>query len=114
MLTARQYLARYGHSHRHPTNQMIHLVCVPIIVLATLGLLWSVKLGWSLPVIGPVNLAIVLAAPVLFFYARLGWRSLIIALTLGAACRSAVAQESRYRLPERFDGQALEDPTDER
>lgn len=35
-------LARYGESHRHPTNELIHLVCVPLIVFSLLGLLWAI------------------------------------------------------------------------
>ncbi|QJE00508.1 DUF962 domain-containing protein [Massilia forsythiae] len=35
-------LAQYAHSHRHPTNELIHMVCVPPIVLSLLGILWSV------------------------------------------------------------------------
>jgi uncharacterized membrane protein YGL010W len=34
-------LAQYCASHRDPTNQLIHLVCVPGIVFALLGLLWA-------------------------------------------------------------------------
>lgn len=35
-------LAQYALSHRHPTNELIHMVCVPAIVLSLLGILWSV------------------------------------------------------------------------
>lgn len=35
-------LAQYAESHRHPTNEWIHIVCVPTIVFTLLGLLWSV------------------------------------------------------------------------
>jgi uncharacterized membrane protein YGL010W len=34
-------LARYSESHRNPTNELIHFVCVPVIVFALLGILWS-------------------------------------------------------------------------
>jgi uncharacterized membrane protein YGL010W len=34
---------RYGESHRHPTNNAIHWVCVPLITWSLLALLWS----WS-------------------------------------------------------------------
>lgn len=34
-------LARYAESHRDPTNERIHFVCVPVIALSLLGLLWS-------------------------------------------------------------------------
>lgn len=35
-------LARYADSHRHPTNELIHFVCVPLIVFSLLGILWSI------------------------------------------------------------------------
>lgn len=34
-------LARYAESHRDPTNELIHFVCVPVIMLSLLGMLWS-------------------------------------------------------------------------
>ena len=44
-------LAQYSESHLHPTNEVIHFVCVPVIVFTLLGLLWSlhplVALGFS-------------------------------------------------------------------
>lgn len=35
-------LAKYGESHRNPTNELIHFVCVPVIVFSLLGILWSI------------------------------------------------------------------------
>lgn len=35
-------LAQYSDSHRNPTNELIHFVCVPVIVLSLLGMLWWV------------------------------------------------------------------------
>jgi len=34
-------LAQYGQSHRHPTNELIHVICVPTIVGSMLCLLWA-------------------------------------------------------------------------
>ena len=33
-------LAQYSESHLHPANEVIHFICVPIIVFTLLGLLW--------------------------------------------------------------------------
>ncbi|MES2150814.1 MAG: Mpo1-like protein [Pseudomonadota bacterium] len=33
-------LAKYGESHLNHTNELIHFVCVPVIVFTLLGLLW--------------------------------------------------------------------------
>lgn len=37
-----QLLAIYSESHQNPTNEIIHFVCVPVIVFTVLGLLWSI------------------------------------------------------------------------
>lgn len=37
-----QLLAKYSESHLNPTNELIHFVCVPVIVLSFLGLIWAV------------------------------------------------------------------------
>ena len=33
--------ARYGESHRHPTNKAIHWICVPLIMWSLLAALWA-------------------------------------------------------------------------
>jgi uncharacterized membrane protein YGL010W len=35
-------LARYSESHRNPTNEAIHCVCVPSIVFSVVGLIWAI------------------------------------------------------------------------
>ncbi|MEB0178357.1 Mpo1-like protein, partial [Undibacterium sp. CCC3.4] len=40
--TVEQLLARYAESHQNPTNEIIHFVCVPVIVWTILGLLWAI------------------------------------------------------------------------
>jgi uncharacterized membrane protein YGL010W len=35
-------LDQYADSHRNPTNELIHFVCVPVIVFTLLGILWSI------------------------------------------------------------------------
>ncbi len=39
MRTVEDWLAEYGTSHQHPWNKALHWLCVPLIVLAVLGLL---------------------------------------------------------------------------
>ncbi len=41
MRSVHDWLGEYGASHRNPTNEILHWICVPAIVLAVLGLLWS-------------------------------------------------------------------------
>ena len=54
-------LARYAESHRNHTNEIIHFVCIPLIVLSLLGILWAVH-----PV---VAIATTLAS--LYYYTKL-------------------------------------------
>ncbi|MDQ2823041.1 MAG: DUF962 domain-containing protein [Pseudomonadota bacterium] len=42
MRTIDSLLAQYRESHRNATNELIHFVCVPVIVFSLLGLLWSI------------------------------------------------------------------------
>jgi uncharacterized membrane protein YGL010W len=35
-------LATYAESHRNPVNELIHCVCVPVIVFSLLGLVWAI------------------------------------------------------------------------
>lgn len=56
-----QLLAHYGESHRNPTNEKIHFVAIPLIMISLLGLLFALH-PW-------VAYAFVLASMV--YYARL-------------------------------------------
>src|SRR5271157_5442103 len=80
MRSAAEWLDEYGTSHRHPTNKLLHWVCVPIIVWCVIGLLWSLPVPSALH--APHHLAnwgslAVLAA--LIYYALLS-----VPLALGA------------------------------
>ncbi len=44
MRSADEWFEAYGESHQNPTNKAIHWLCVPVIVFATLGLLWAVPI----------------------------------------------------------------------
>jgi len=52
---------RYGESHRHPTNEAIHWICVPLITWSVLAALWALS-----PAVAYVGIALSVA-----FYARL-------------------------------------------
>jgi uncharacterized membrane protein YGL010W len=41
MRTVTDWLDEYSGSHRNRTNELLHWVCVPLIVLSVMGLLWS-------------------------------------------------------------------------
>jgi uncharacterized membrane protein YGL010W len=81
MRSVAEWLREYGASHANPTNELLHWICVPLIVLALLGLLWDVPIPhvatrpdtW-------LNLAALSAALALVYYASLSMR-----LAFGAA-----------------------------
>ena len=54
-------LAQYSESHRNPTNELIHFVCVPVIVFSLLGLVWSIH---------PIA-ALAVSAAALWYYFKL-------------------------------------------
>lgn len=54
-------LAQYRESHRNPTNELIHFVCVPVIVFSLLGLVWSIH---------PIA-ALAVSAAALWYYFKL-------------------------------------------
>ncbi|MGZ3182707.1 MAG: Mpo1 family 2-hydroxy fatty acid dioxygenase [Telluria sp.] len=54
-------LAQYGDSHRNPTNEIIHFICIPLIVFTLLGLLWAVH--WAV--------AVALSVAALLYYLKL-------------------------------------------
>jgi len=45
-------LAQYSESHRNPTNELIHFVCVPLIVFSLLGILWAIHPLLALAAVG--------------------------------------------------------------
>lgn len=42
MRSMQDWLDSYSGDHRHPTNQRLHWICVPLIVWSVIALLWTV------------------------------------------------------------------------
>lgn len=81
MRTVDEWLDEYGESHRHPTNKLLHWLCVPPIVLSVLGLLWALPAPQSFAQISPsLNWATLTTLLALTYYMRLS-----PALALGLA-----------------------------
>jgi uncharacterized membrane protein YGL010W len=69
MRTVSEWLGEYGASHQHPTNKLLHWICVPPIVLAVLGLLWAAPVPPEFSSISPwVNWATLAAAAAIVYY----------------------------------------------
>ncbi|MDF0752288.1 DUF962 domain-containing protein [Marinobacter sp. 71-i] len=75
MRSLSQFLHDYGDSHQNPVNQWVHIVCVPAILISTLGLLWLIPVGDWLGLSGSsaywINGATILAALSGIVYLRL-------------------------------------------
>jgi uncharacterized membrane protein YGL010W len=54
MSPADQWLDRYGESHHHRINKLLHWVCVPLIVVSLIGLLWSIPVPAAFKDTSPV------------------------------------------------------------
>jgi uncharacterized membrane protein YGL010W len=57
-------LHHYGLSHVHPTNEVIHMVAIPAIMMSLIGLMFALHPA----------LALVFFAASMVYYARLSWR----------------------------------------
>lgn len=84
-----QLLAHYEESHRHPVNERIHFVAIPLIILSLLGLLHAIH-PWA-------AYAFVLAS--LVYYARLSAVFLLAMALLSATALALVWAMGRYELP---------------
>jgi uncharacterized membrane protein YGL010W len=86
MRSAQTWLAEYGESHQHPTNEFLHFVCVPAIVLSVMGLLWSLPVPAAFVRVSPWLNWASLAALAAFLY----YLSLSVRLALGGALAFAL------------------------
>jgi uncharacterized membrane protein YGL010W len=54
MRTAEQWFTEYAESHQHRYNKLLHWLCVPVIVFAVIGLLWSLPTPAALRAVSPL------------------------------------------------------------
>lgn len=72
MRTVSDWLSEYSSSHENPTNKLLHWICVPPIVLAIMGLLWSVPVPAVFAHLSPwLNWATLAAAGATIYYLAL-------------------------------------------
>jgi uncharacterized membrane protein YGL010W len=67
MRTMHQWLDEYGASHRNHTNEFLHWICVPAIVMTVIGFLWSIPVPSAFDALSP----------------WLNWATIAVALWLG-------------------------------
>lgn len=68
------YFDKYAESHQNPTNELIHWICVPLIVFSLFGLVWAIPFP-NLEFLGRyngfVNWASFLIAFAIYYYFKL-------------------------------------------
>lgn len=75
MRSVADWLGEYGESHLDPTNKLLHWVCVPLIVLAVMGMIWSLPAPRAFSAVSQwLNWATLLALLALVYYALLSIR----------------------------------------
>jgi len=74
-----QLLAHYSESHRHPTNERIHFVAVPLIMLSLVGLIYALHPMAAYAFLA-ASLVYYLRLSLVFFITMLGGSALLLAL----------------------------------
>lgn len=72
MKNATWYLNKYGESHTHPTNVLIHKVFVPLIMFSVIGLLWAIPVPSFADSLPLVNFGMLLVIVSMLFYLTMG------------------------------------------
>ena len=83
-----QLLSHYASSHQHPTNEAIHCVAVPVIMLTLLGLIFEFH---------PILFVVFLGAS-LVYYARLSLRVVLLMTIWSSALAGLILLMGEYRL----------------
>jgi len=100
MRTQRQFLDEYRKTHSNPTNALVHTICVPVILFASIGMLWTIPIGLWLGLDTPwVNGATVVALLTLVFYATLSLRAVLYMTATFAVCAAIVIAMQNAGLP---------------
>jgi uncharacterized membrane protein YGL010W len=92
MRSVSDWLSEYGASHQHPTNKLLHWICVPPIVLAVMGFLWSAPVPGAFTAVSPwLNWATLAAAAAVIYYLALS-PSLAVGVLLAFVVLLAIVQ----------------------
>ena len=86
MRTVQQWFDEYGESHSHPRNELLHIICVPPIVMTVIGFIWAIPVPDAFIALSPwlnwATLAVTLA--VVYYF------TLSITLGIGAMIGLAI------------------------
>lgn len=73
MRTFNQWMEEYGVSHKNPINQLVHKICVPLIMFSVIGFLWTIPRPEIFSLSPYVNWATLFVTGCLFFYLSLNF-----------------------------------------
>ncbi len=103
MRSVEDWLGDYGASHANPVNKALHWICVPLIVLAVLGLLWSLPVPAALAARAPLlNWSTLTMLAGLAYYALLSVPlalGMLAPLALAVLALAVLALDALARLP---------------
>jgi uncharacterized membrane protein YGL010W len=89
------WLNEYAESHQHPTNQLIHKICVPLITFSVIGLLWCIPVPEIFKQAGQLNWGNLFVVACLAFYLSLSFKMFI-----GMAIQTALMIAIIFKLNE--------------
>lgn len=90
----RTLMLRYGESHQNVTNKQLHMICVPAIMLSTLGMIAAIPTPWN----GSFNFAHVLVLLASIYYAQFRNFALLAGIwILTFACFLIISTFGEYR-----------------
>ncbi|RDS82732.1 DUF962 domain-containing protein [Dyella psychrodurans] len=96
----RDWLDSYSRDHQHPTNQLLHWICVPLIVWSAIAMMWTIPVPESLLHPGAWSVfAIVLAFTWYWKHShRLGAALLIVLALFALSCYGLFQQMGAMHL----------------
>jgi uncharacterized membrane protein YGL010W len=74
MRTFQEWMREYAVSHTNPTNQLIHKICVPLIMLTVIGFIWAIPTPAIFASIPFLNWATLFVLGCLIFYLTLNFK----------------------------------------
>ena len=84
----------YEQTHRHPVNQMFHMICIPFLVWSVLGVLWSFKISYG----GLINGATIVVPLAILYYSTFSRQLAFILFLVGAVMLTFCAYFDRHSL----------------
>lgn len=92
MRTFNEWMNEYGVSHRHPTNQLIHKICVPLIMLTVIGFFKLIPTPEAFQAVPHLNWATIFVTGCLIFYLTLNFSMFVGMILLTAIMYAIVLQ----------------------